>query len=319
MYEHRALIVGAGVAGISAALWLRDLKVPFDWFERAERIGGTLHCVYNPIMNLAGDNLADGAALIARLVGQLGALGLAPTFGAAVLRLRAPAEAGWVEVHSAVGGEERCARYGAVLVATGTARRRLGLDGEQAHVGRGVAVSGSHEKERFAGRKIVIIGGGDAALENALLLSRHAREVVLAHRSDQFRARPEFVEAVARRPNVEVRLFTHVLALEGDAGAPFLDAVWMRGATGEAYREATDGLLARIGVSGVLPDIRIDGHPPLTSEGNYLVVDHQGRTHHRRIFGIGDCTCPEFRAVAVAMGQGAMAARTAAFLMGHYG
>ena len=301
------LIIGAGVAGISAVHWLVDQGFsPLDraqgeaptflWVEASHRIGGVLHQVHNPLAQLVSTRNSSPVHWLEVAEARLAHARLTPRFGTRVHRL-SPAEDN-VTVYLA----DDIITAGLAIVATGTTRRTLGLPGEVAHVGRGVARSGRAERHRFQSKRVVIIGGGDAALENAMLLSEVGAEVVLIHRSAEFSARADFQHAVDTDPRIEVRRCTEVTAIEAEDGAPWLDSVVLR----DGSRIPTDGLLIRIGVEGCYPVIE-----GLTEPGSFLP-----QRPHPRIIAAGDCTCPDFRAVPVAEGQGAEAARMATVILG---
>lgn len=316
MGAEQVLVIGAGVAGVSAALWLRELGVDFAWWERGPRVGGVLHEVFNPIRQHVGGSWPDGASLSAALSAQASAQGLAPTHGASVRRVIARRDASAVEVEPVEGPPSR---WGAVIVATGTARRALDVPGEAEHTGRGVLRSGIAGQERLVGRRVVIVGGGDAALENVVILSRVAAHVTLVHWSDRLRARPEFIEAARAAPNVTFRLWSTVTRLEAEPEAPFLKAVHLQGPSDAVERLEADALLVRIGVTAAGPALEIDGAPAPRDGSGYFIVDPEGRTPHPRLFAAGDCTCPLFRSVPTSAGQGAWAAQAAARLLGYYG
>lgn len=317
MGAEQVLVIGAGVAGVSAALWLRDLGVDFAWWERGPQLGGVLREVFNPIRQHVGGSWPDGAALCATLEAQASAQGIAPERGVAARRVSALRGASTVEVEPASGAPP--SRWGAVIVATGTARRQLNLPGEAEHTGRGVLRSGIAGQERLAGRRVVIVGGGDAALENVVILSRIAAHVTLVHWSDRLRARPEFIDAARSAPNVTFRLWSTVTRLDAEPGAPFLKAVYLQGPSDAVERLEADALLVRIGVTVAGPALEIDGAAAPRDGSGYFIVDSEGRTPHPRLFAAGDCTCPLFRSVPTSAGQGAWAAQAAARLLGYYG
>src|SRR5699024_2935312 len=135
--KARVLVIGAGVGGISAALWLHDRHIAFDWVEASNTLGGTLRRVGNPIDELAGLRAHSGPDLIERYEQQLDALGLSPTFERTVLEVQ-PAAHDRVYTAFEGGGS---AVYDAVLLCTGTQPRMLGLPHEQELLGQGVELS----------------------------------------------------------------------------------------------------------------------------------------------------------------------------------
>lgn len=310
------LLVGAGPAGTSAALWLKDLQIPFDWVEASDQIGGTLHQVHNPIPQDIAQRWDNGQALIQAMQRRLEQAHLAPQLQTRVTALQAQTLGEPLEValEQAQGRAWRDT-WRVVILATGTRRRSLGLPQEAQHRGRGVATSGRAERHRFQGKDVAIVGGGDAALENALLLAEVARSVTVIHRSQRFRARAEFLEPARQHPRVRFLTQATLEAIHAaDPRAPLLDAITIRH-QGQRQRLEIQGLLVRIGVMASLPEAYLGDHPLQTWGGGYLHLDPQGRSQHPAVLGAGDCACPDFRAVATAVGQGARAARTAAALL----
>jgi thioredoxin reductase (NADPH) len=313
--SDKILLVGAGVAGVSAALWLDDLGAPFDWIEASDQIGGTLAQVHNPIAQHPGATFPHGAALKRALHIQTQTRGLEPRFQTRLLRLDAGPVHTPVQAFLSDGAAPPTIRpYAAAILATGTTRKHLGVPGELENLGRGVARSGRAEGGRFIGKHVAIVGGGDAAFENALLLADLARAVTLLHRSNRFQARPDFVERVRLHPRITLLEDATLQAVHAEQGAPFLDGVTVHH-KGQSQRLDVQGLLVRIGVHGNLPEISSAGHPLALQADRYLLLDSLGRTSHPRILGAGDCACPDFRAVPLAAGQGAHAAHAAARLL----
>ncbi len=295
------LVVGAGPAGISAALWLNDFGVPFDWVDSSGDIGGMLHRVHNQITNYAAGSFDDGAQLVESFRQPLNDQGLAVR-EATVERIRPGPD------HVAVNFDGRdMMRYEVVLLATGTRYRQLGVPGEQQGLDDGyVSQSATSDGARFAGRDVAVVGGGDAGFENAIRLASHGCRVTMLLRNPDFSARPAFVEQVREHPAIDIApIPTIVEAVEptNDGCRLHLQRV------DEPATMKVAALFVRIGVDPVLPagceDLKTD------DEG-YVVVDQRGYTSDERVLAAGDVTTTVLPSIAVAVGQGARAARTSA-------
>ena len=287
------LIVGAGPAGVSAALWARSLGLSAMVLEAGPRAGGQIHHIRFPLANVGGVVGGDGPALAASLAAQIVAAGVEARYGvsAAALEPATPA------VRTIAGDRFAAA---ALLVATGVRRRRLDVPGEAALEGRGVSWSATQDRTRFAGQDVVVAGGGDGAFENALLLADVGCAVTLVVRGSP-RARGEFRRRVAASPRIEVLEDTRVTAVLGEER---VRAVRLSGARGEFERPAA-GLVVKVGAvpnSEWCADV-LDRDP----EG-YVRVDERFATSRPRVWAAGDVTRPPLAAIAVAMGQGALAA-----------
>jgi thioredoxin reductase (NADPH) len=292
------VVIGAGPAGISAALWARSLEMDVLLLDAAPSPGGQLHLVHFHPPAVAGFESGDGPALAAVYVRQLTAAGVSWRGDCAAVSLRAAGNDGQpVEVGSA-GGEAFAGR--AVLVATGVRRRRLGVPGEREFEGRGVSFSATRDQARLAGRPVAVVGGGDAAFENALLLAATGSEVDLLVRGE-VRARSEFRERVAAERRVRLHRDARVAAILGDE-----HVTGVRIERGSAVEELpTRGVVIKI---GVLPNSEwCRSCVPTDAEG-YVRVNADLATTARGVWAAGDVARPLPPSVPVAIGQGAQAA-----------
>jgi len=292
------VVIGAGPAGISAALWARSLEMDVLLLDAAPSPGGQLHLVHFHPPAVAGFESGDGPALAAVYVRQLTAAGVSWRGDCAAVSLRAAGNDGQpVEVGSA-GGEAFAGR--AVLVATGVRRRRLGVPGEREFEGRGVSFSATRDQARLAGRPVAVVGGGDAAFENALLLAATGSEVDLLVRGE-VRARSEFRERVAAERRVRIHRDARVAAILGDE-----HVTAVRIERGTAVEELpTRGVVIKI---GVLPNTEwCRSCVPTDAEG-YVRVNADLATTARGVWAAGDVVRPLPPSVPVAIGQGAQAA-----------
>ena len=188
-----------------------------------------------------------------------------------------------------------------VILATGTRYRTLGVPGEAEGLGSYVLQSSAQHAAAVAGRPVAVVGGGDAASENALNLARVGCAVTLLMRSEP-RARESFREQVAADPNIEVLpIPTTITSLEprDDGCRLHLDD--------DSILDVA-ALFVRISVDPVLPEL--SPMPERDREG-YLVVDREGRTSLPGLLAAGDVTDLPLRGLATAMGAGARAAKIA--------
>jgi thioredoxin reductase (NADPH) len=286
------LIVGGGPAGASAALWARSLGWSVRLLERGRSAGGQLLHVHFAPGNYPAGVPGDGVALARRLAEQIEASGVEVSYDveAVALEPRVP------EVRCADGGRIEAE---AVLIASGVRRRQLEVPGEREFEGRGVSYSGTQDRTRFAGEDVVVVGGGDAAFENALLLAAVGCKVTLVSRGVP-RARRDFRARVAADPRIEALDATRVIAIEGDDQ---VRRVRLEGARG-SYPLPAAGVVIKV---GVLPNSEwCRGAIEADSEG-YVLVDENLATSHPRVWAAGDVTRPALLGMAVATGQGALA------------
>lgn len=290
------VIIGGGPAGLSAAAWCSDLGLSAVLIEEADTPGGQLHLINNPIANYAGLAAANGREFAAKLLDwekQFAFLRLIGTRAESV-------SAEPFSVRTAKGEEFRPS---AVILATGVSRRKLGLAGEEELVGKGVLRSGAGQREEARGKHVIIVGGGDAALENAVLLSEFAKRVTVVHRSREFRARPEFLAKAKASANVDFKTETYVTAIRGEE---IFEGVNVAEPGGAGDSIDADLLLVRIGFKPNSELLR--GLAELDVSG-YVQVDVNSETSIPMIYACGDVANPISPTISTAAGMGATAAK----------
>ena len=191
-----ALIIGAGVAGLSAALWLRDFGVDYLVLEESLQPGGQLHDIHAPVLNYLMGFGWQGERIARGILDDARAAELRVLVGGPVTRIG-------VRSRMVERGTERY-QARALLIATGLRRRTLGIPGEAKLLGRGVSVSANEDRTTYAGRPVVVVGGGTAAVEDALLCSEVGSPVTLLHRTGRFRARRDFLRRALKDPNIRI-------------------------------------------------------------------------------------------------------------------
>src|SRR5688500_2501014 len=182
------VIIGGGPAGISAALWCSELGLSAVLLERSGQLGGQLHNIFNPIRNFPGREAENGEDFYREFVKCLQDRRVRIITNATIGRI----DAGEKRTSLADGSSFRST---AIIIAAGVRRRDLGVRGEGEFRGRGVLESGAKDRRLVEGKRVVVVGGGDAAIENALIFSEFAEKVVVVHRRDRFTARSEFLAA----------------------------------------------------------------------------------------------------------------------------
>lgn len=297
-------VIGAGPAGISAAMWLACFDVPFAWLAQEGKVGGLLERVNNTVTNFPGGCYESGVALAQTLAKSLRECEVAgPSAGRLASACREDGR--WhlqFEARPALSCE-------VVILATGTRYRRLGVPGESEGMGTCVSQSATADAGRVAGEHVAVVGGGDAGFENALILAEHGCRVRMLLRSPDFRARPAFVERVQASPDIEIApIPTVVEGIEPREGGCRLEL----DVDGRPTRLDVACLFVRIGVDPVVPALS----PEPQMRDGFLVVDSHQRTSLDGLLAAGDVTDCLLRSVATAVGSGATAARAAAASLG---
>jgi thioredoxin reductase (NADPH) len=180
--------------------------------------------------------------------------------------------------------------------------RRLGVPGERELAGRGVHGSATKHARRYAGARAVVVGGGDAAVEEALILAREGAEVTVVHRRDELSARHDFRARAAADPHIRFVLGTRVEAIEG---AGRVERVRLVGPDGPLALDA-DAVFPCVGVE---PNNELVADLARLDALGYIVVDERQRTSTDWIYAAGDVTSHSAWSVAAAVGQGAAAVK----------
>src|SRR2546423_3420910 len=181
------LIIGAGPAGVSAARWCDELGLDTLVLEQSEGVGGQLSLIHNPIDNYLGLHADNGEQLRARFIAQTEGCDFDLWTSVEIASVDLKAKRIVLQSGEALQSI-------AIIIATGLRRRRLGIPGEIEFAGRGIIESATRDRQQLAGKDVCVIGGGDAAAENALLLAEVCPTVTLVHRGKKLRARREFTE-----------------------------------------------------------------------------------------------------------------------------
>lgn len=296
---HDVVIIGAGPAGLSAARWCDELGLDTLVLEAAEEVGGQLLSVHQPIENYLGVRAANGRELRDRFVEQTKDCDFDLWTNVEIEGVDLKARR--VTLRS---GEEL--RSIAIVIATGLRRRKLGIPGEDEFIGHGI-IESSGNREAFAGKDVCVIGGGDAAAENALLLAEACPTVTLVHRGKKLRARREFSEQLHTNHCITVFPESVVRRI---IGREQVEAVEIeRAGAIKPFQMAVQGVIVRI---GFVPNTELFRDQVGLDERGYVLVNAAQETGVENVFAVGDAVNPRAPTIAGAVGGGATAAKVIA-------
>lgn len=232
---HDVVVIGAGIAGLSAALESARYGLSVCFIE--ELLFGGLVVNVNRLAPPVPALPASGVDLAAELMTRVSDLGVSSVFEA-VIGLQ-------IETGLAVVTADALHSARAVIVASGARLRKLGVPGEAEFQDRGVSHCADCDAPLYEGQDVMVVGGGDSALQEALVLSEHCARVHLVHRGASFSARREFVEKALACPNILPRMETVVQKLRGEEA---LSRIAIRGAGGASVEIPCTGFFAYVGL-----------------------------------------------------------------------
>jgi thioredoxin reductase (NADPH) len=289
------VIIGGGAGGISAACWCDELGLKTLLLESEPELGGQLLWTHNPVKNHLGVEAENGRELRDRFVSQAANYNFS---------LRTGAEVSGADLENKIvtlqTGEDFSAR--ALIIATGIRRRKLDVAGEAELKGKGILESGKRDAEKVKGKNVCIVGGGDAALENALILAETARRVTLVHHRKDFRARSEFLEKARQNPSIEILTEAAVTKIIGHEK---VEGVEIKNAD-ETFILPVEAVLIRAGVE---PNTGLFRGKLKLDKNGYIETDSRCETSVDKVFAVGDVANPLAPTVSSAVGMGATAAK----------
>ena len=297
---HDVIIIGAGPAGLSAGLWCDELGLDTIVLEQNKHTGGQLHSIYGPVENYPGLRANNGSEFFERFSERVGDAEFDLWTNVEIESVDLKAKR--VRLRS---GEEL--QSISIIIATGVKRRQLGIPGESEFVGHGIIESASRDRNDFAGRDVCIIGGGDAAAENALLLAEVCPTVTLVHRGKTLRARPTFVQQLQGQHCITVFPESVVTRILGNHEVEAVEI--LRKDALKPFQMAVQGVVIRIGVE---PNTELFGEQLQLDDRGYAVVNNQQETDVVNVFAIGDVSNRLAPTISSAAGAGATAAKVIA-------
>ncbi|MFH1367051.1 MAG: FAD-dependent oxidoreductase [Patescibacteria group bacterium] len=289
--KYDVIIVGAGAAGLSAALYTsrRNLKT----LVISEDIGGQ-GAMAGTIENYPGLEETTGPKLMTEFYSQ------AQKFGAEikteeVLSIQKKEDKFLVKTNT----KESTAS--AVILAFGLSHRHLNVLGEEKFIGKGVAYCATCDAPLYKGKTAAVVGGGNSALDAALLLAKNSPKVYLIYRGDKLSGEDILIKQILSQPNIEVLFKTQITEIKGEAS---VNKIVISQNNQEKELE-TAGVFVEIGY-----EVKSDFIKGLVSqdEKKQIIIDLDGKTSEEGIFAAGDVTNISFKQVIISAGEGAKAA-----------
>lgn len=300
--QYDIVIVGAGTAGLSAAIYAVRAGKSVIVLE-ATTHGGQI--VNTPeVENYPGIQKISGFEFANNLYEQ------AKSLGAEVIYEKV--------IGIEVNGEEKIVhttkedyQAKAVILATGAKNRPLGLEHEKEWIGAGISYCAICDGMFYRGKDVAVAGGGNTALENAIFLTNYCRKVYLIHRRDAFRGEEKLLQTLKEKPNVEFVLNANITRLIGEDGVDGVEVEDKN--THEKRIIDVMGLFVAI---GQMPENSEFINVVDLDKGGYIEAKEDCKTKTKGIFTAGDCRTKKVRQLATAASDGAIAALAACEYIG---
>ena len=296
---YDVIIIGGGPAGLTAALYLARAKYRTLVVEK-EKFGGQI-TITHEVVNYPGVRKTTGPELTETMRRQ------AESFGAEFLldQVEALELSGDLKTVKTTRGELKA--FG-ILLATGAHPRMVGFKGEEEFRGRGVAYCATCDGEFFTGKEVFVVGGGFAAAEEAVFLTKYARHVHILIRKDDFSCAASTADAARNHPNITVHYHTQVEEVFGDNT---LRGIRYRNTQTGQLSEYRDPKGDNIGVfvfAGYAPATDLVKDLAQLNEQGYVITDRNLKTNVEGLYAAGDVCVKSLRQVVTAVGDGALAA-----------
>jgi thioredoxin reductase (NADPH) len=296
---YDAIVLGGGPAGLTAGIYLgRARKRTLILNEGT--VGGQMVLTHE-VANYPGVESASGYQLATTMKKQAQKYGCEIRGNVRITRLDLEGELKEVEVN----GRETFSAH-AVILAPGGRSRTLGVPGEEQMKGQGISYCATCDGDFFTGKKIIVVGGGNSALEEAVSLTKYASSVTIVHQFDHFQASPHAIEEAEANPRIAFEMESTIASFHGTGG---LEGVRIRHLPSGALRDQPiDGVFVFI---GYLPNTEsLRGIVDLTSSGE-IVVDNALATNLPGVFAAGDSIAKRYRQITTAVADGTIAALSA--------
>lgn len=298
MEKYDLIIVGSGPAGLSAAIYGKRAGLSLLVLEKQPMSGGQILNTYevDNYLGMPGINGFDMGMQFREHADKLGAefvtaeVTAVEDFGSRKL------------VHT----DQGIFQAGALILATGAEHAHLGVPGEMEFSGKGVSYCATCDGAFFRGKTVVVVGGGDVALEDAIYLARFCKKVYCVHRRDAFRGAHVLQEELRALDNVEI-LYNHIVTkIHGEAS---VNQVTLQDVTtGESRPLQTDGVFIAVGIK---PNTDLFHELVDCREDGYVIAGEDCVTSREGVFVAGDVRYKPLRQIVTAVADGANAAVSA--------
>jgi thioredoxin reductase (NADPH) len=300
MNSFDTIIIGGGPAGMTAGIYLARARRKVVIIDKG--IPGGQMVLTHEIANYPGFENISGYMLATNMKKQAESFGAVIKSNARIEKMTLDGERKTVELF---GGEVYSAP--AVILATGGRSRQLGVKGETEFTGRGISYCATCDGDFFQDKEIIVVGGGNSALEEAVALTNYASKVTILHEFDHFQAFEHAVEEVKANPKIDFIMESHITGFYGDDQLKKVKYKNLK--TGEEFEKEIDGVFIFIGYEANTEMLKDKG--VALNRWNEIEANEKMETNLKGVYAAGDCRAKQFRQITTAVSDGTVAALNA--------
>lgn len=293
------IVIGGGPAGLTAGIYLSRARLR-TLIVNEGPVGGQMVLTHE-IANYPGVESISGYQLASIMKKQAKAFGCAIRSNILISDVELKDESKRVTL-----SDGSSYTSDSVIIATGGRSRTLGVPGEDTFKGRGISYCATCDGDFFTDKEIIVLGGGNSALEEAVSLTKYASKVNIIHQFDHFQAFEHAVEEARHNPKINFILESSITAFYGDEKLESVDIKNLK--TGETTRFKTDGVFIFI---GYMPNTEFVKDKVELSQWGEIIVKPDLSTNIKGLYAAGDNIAKRYRQVATAVGDGTVAALSA--------
>ena len=298
--HYDAIVIGAGPAGLTAGIYLSRARVKTLIIN--EGVAGGQMVLTHEIANYPGVESISGYQLANIMKKQAQSFGCDIMTNVPVSKLGLEGELKYLELTDGSTFSSH-----AIILAPGGRSRTLGVTGEDDFKGRGISYCATCDGDFFTDKEIIVVGGGNSALEEAVSLTKYASKVTIVHQFDHFQAFEHAVEEAGNNPKINFIMESMVVAFYGNEKLESVDIKNLK--SGETIKFKTDGAFIFI---GYVPNTEFIKDKIDLNQGGEIVVKNDMSTSIEGVYAAGDSTAKRFRQVTTAVSDGTIAALASA-------
>jgi thioredoxin reductase (NADPH) len=297
--HYDVIIIGAGPAGLTAGIYLSRARMK-TLIVNEGTVGGQLVLTHE-IANYPGVESISGYQLANIMKKQAKSFGCEINGNVTVKNIDLPGE-----IKTVTLSDGSVMTSDALILSPGGRSRTLNVAGEDNFKGKGISYCATCDGDFFTGKEIVVVGGGNSALEEAVSLTKYASKVTIVHQFDHFQAFENAVEEASNNPKIHFLMESTITAFHGKENLESVDIKNLK--SGETYNFKTDGTFIFI---GYLPNTEFLKEKVDLNKWGEIVVKNDMSTDIEGVYAAGDSTAKRYRQVTTAVGDGTVAALAA--------